>query len=456
MTIKNDIQTFVNIFSALEEDELQTPVTKSVESEVLFEQLDLALSDEGMEDEAFNKTLKDLILSTPKTASKRFFNQLFGGRSGKGVLGELLAVVLNNSMYTYKIGGAQIGVEKEVIKQICQKIGYAKHENCGGTFAAGGSMSNFMAVLMARDAIEPEIRKTGISRTLIAYSSTESHYSLPKNIAFAGIGRENIRYIATDDQGRMRADLLAVQIERDIADGLTPFFVNATSGTTVLGAYDDIDAIADICEPKNIWLHVDGAYGGAVMLSEKYKHLLKGIERSDSYAFCAHKMLSVPLSCSTIIVKDKKYLYQSFSNDADYLYQGDNDNLNPGKISLQCGRRNDALKFWTLWKSVGSKGLGKTVDHEFELSQKAHDYISSNSDYKVYSHTPSVAVCFNYKDHDPIELCTQLHLRQKLVVGYGSFGETTFIRLVCVNSNNEDDDVLNFFKILENFSKEIS
>lgn len=452
MTMENDIQTFVNIFKALQEDETHHPVTEYVEAEELFKRLDLSLNEDGIPDSEFNHILQNLVLNTPKTSSNRFFNQLFGGRQGKAILGELLAVVLNNSMYTYKVGGAQIGVEKEIINQVCLKIGY-KHTS-GGTFPTGGSMANFMALVMARDVSDQTIREKGVNQTLIAYTSTESHYSIAKNISFAGVGRNNLRYISTDANGRMRADLLSIQIQKDLDDGLSPFFVNATAGTTVLGVYDDINAIADVCESNNIWLHIDGALGGAVMFSERYGNLLDGIERSDSCAFNAHKMLGVPLSCSMILVNDKKHLYHSFSNDADYLYQGDHDDLNPGKVSLQCGRRNDALKFWTLWKSVGSKGLEEIVDYQFQLSRKAHDYITANGDYTVYSQMPSIAICFNYKNIDPKRLCAELYQHQEMVVGYGSFGDNTFIRLVSVNTNNEETDILAFFTRLERFVEE--
>ncbi len=449
MDIEKDLQTFTHIFEALRQDEIDHPVAESIAPEELLKQLDLSLGDEPMDDEAFNANLKQLVLKTPKTASSRFYNQLFAGRKSRAILGELLAVVLNNSMYTYKVGGPQVCVEKEIIKQICKKIGYG--EEGGGTFPTGGSMANFMALVMARDKFDKEIRNKGVQQTLIAYSSVESHYSMAKNASFAGIGRDNVRYITANSEGKMQADALLEQIKIDLKAGLKPFFVNATAGTTVLGAYDPLMELAKICQDYNLWLHVDAALGGAVMFSEQYQYLLAGSEYSDSLAFNAHKMLGVPLSCSMIFARDKKYLYQSFSNDADYLYQGHNDDYNLGKMSIQCGRRNDALKFWTLWKSIGSKGLGEIVDYQYYLSKIAHDYIEQHPDYTVYSHSPSVTICFNYKDIDPKLLCTALYEQQKIMVGYGAQGETTFIRSVAVNTSNTEAEVLEFFAVLEDF-----
>jgi sulfinoalanine decarboxylase/sulfinoalanine decarboxylase/aspartate 1-decarboxylase len=449
MNIEKDLQTFNQIFKALRQDEIDNPLTEPIEPDELLKQLDLSLGDEAMDDEAFNKNLMELVLKTPKTASSRFYNQLFAGRKSRAILGELLAVVLNNSMYTYKVGGPQVCVEKEIIHQISTLVGYA--EGSGGTFPTGGSMANFMGLLMARDHFNPDIRYKGMQQILIAYTSTESHYSIAKNASFAGIGRNNVRYITADSEGKMRIDALEKQIKADIADGLSPFFVNATAGTTVLGAYDPIQEIVDICKKYNIWLHVDAALGGAVMFSQKYKYLLAGIDQADSFSFNAHKMLGVPLSCSMIFARDKQHLYQSFSNDADYLYQGHSDDYNLGKMSLQCGRRNDALKFWTLWKSVGTKGLAEIVEHQYKLSAIAHNYIENNPDYTVYSKSPSVTICFNYKDVDPKQLCTDLYEQRKIMVGYGAQGDTSFIRSVAVNTSNNVDNILVFFKVLEDF-----
>ena len=122
------------------------------------------------------------MIKTPKTATNRFFNQLWGGRNSKAILGDLLAVMLNTSMYTYKVSGVQIGIEKEIISQICKLIGYSN--DFGGTFPTGGSMGNFMALVMARDKKDLTIRNQGLKKRMIAYTSEESHYSNVKNASF--------------------------------------------------------------------------------------------------------------------------------------------------------------------------------------------------------------------------------------------------------------------------------
>ena len=447
--ISSDLVLFNELVEVLLNEEEHYPVADRIDSDQLYDTIDLSLNKSGMVDDAFKTVLKEVIVSTPKTATNLFFNQLFGGRQGKAVLGDLLAVMLNNSMYTYKVAGPQVGIEQEIIRQSCNLIGYASKSN--GTFPTGGSMSNYMALVMARDAKDPNFRAVGMSKPMTIYTSKESHYSNAKNASFAGIGRNNIRYIKADSVGRMIPTLLEDQIKKDIDDGFVPTYVNATAGTTVLGAFDPIDKIADITKAYGLWLHVDGAYCGSVIFSNKYKHLVKGAERSDSFSYNAHKMIGTPLTCSIILVNDKKHLHDSFSNEADYLYQTDGDDFNLGKTSFQCGRRNDALKFWTLWKSVGTNGLEQIVDQQFDLASVALEYIRHNSDYTLYSYGDSISICFNYKNIDPAALCTALYEHQITVVGFGAFEEDTFVRLVTINANNEKVDILNFFKVLEEF-----
>ncbi len=448
----NSLQLFQSIIADLLKDEEKNPVAKHIPADELYQTLDLHLQEQPLSPEAFETCLKELVFATPRTATNAFFNQLFGGRNAQAILGDLIAVLLNNSMYTYKAAGAMVGVEKTILREVCNLIGW--DENSNGTFATGGSMTNFMSMLMARDKANPKYRFEGGLVKMTVYTSKESHYSIPKNAAFCGIGRDNVRFIDTNSLGQIDVEQLAQTIEADIANGYQPVLVNATAGTTVLGEFDPIHLLADLCEKHNIWLHIDGAYCGSVIFSKQYRHLIDGVERADSFSFNAHKMLGTPLTCSLILVKDKSHLYDSFANDAEYLYQTDHDDFNLGKTSLQCGRRNDALKFWTLWKSVGTEGLEKIVDKQFALTHVALDYIKNNPDYTVFSKENSISVCFNYKDIPAKTLCTRLYEEAKLLVGYGSFKEDQFVRLVTINAQNQPEDILNFFHTLEKFVTE--
>lgn len=450
--MNKDLALFQKLSEKLLKAEQEQPLATPIPAKKLFEVLPISLEEEPADADTFENVLEKLILATPRTATKLFFNQLFGGRNPKATLGDLMAVMLNNSMYTYKVAGPMVGIEKEIIRKSCNLIGYGKDSD--GTFAPGGSMSNFMAMLMARDAYNENIKHDGVSQKLVVYTSRESHYSIPKNAAFMGIGRDQVHYIDTDDKGRMDYEDLAETIQNDIKNGMHPFFVNATAGTTVLGAFDAIIPISAICRKNNLWLHLDGAYCGSVIFSKKYNHLVKGIELTDSFSYNAHKMMGTPLTCSIILSKHKKHLNNSFSNDAAYLYQTDGDDYNLGKTSLQCGRRNDALKFWTLWKSVGTKGLEEIVNHQFHLAQVARDYLKNNDDYELYSFDNSISICFNYKGIPAETLCTALYEHSAAMVGYGMFNNVQFVRLVTINSNNSEDEIINFFQVLEEFVAE--
>ena len=448
--IKEDLELFNQLAEAFLQEEVKNPISQYIEPNKVKENIDIRLEEKGMIDQKFKESLKELILKSPKSSSRLFFNQLFGGRHSKAVLGDLLAVMLNNSMATYKIAGPLVAVEKEILLQIYDLIGYVNSP--GGTFPTGGSMSNFMSLIMARDKIDLNIKELGISQKLVAYTSENAHYSLSKNASFSGIGRSNIRYITSQEDGKINIKEFERQVNIDVDKGLIPFYLNATAGTTVLCAFDDIEKLAPICKKHNIWLHLDGAFGGGVIFSKKYKHLVSGINLTDSFCFNAHKTLGAPLSTSILAVKDKNHLYNSFNNDANYLYQTHNEEFNLGQTSFECGRRNNSLKMWTMWKAIGTQGIADVIEREFELAELARNYVINNPDYKLYSFEESLSICFSYKDFDSEDLCTKLYEKNALMVGFGVFKNKTFVRLVIVNCENTKNDILEFFRVLEGFA----
>lgn len=444
------MQKTLNLFNQLVDtflkDEAKNPVVKPVPPEELEQHFDILLNENGMDDIEFQNALEKIVLHTPKIASKQFYNQLYGGRNNYAVLGDLLAVVLNTSMYTYKVAGPMVGVEKAIIEKSCELIGM---QDGVGAMAPGGSMTNLMSMIMARDWKDDQARFKGIQKQLIAYTSIDSHYSIVKNAAFTGLGRDNVRHIATNEKGEMIPEMLELAITKDIAQGFMPFYINATAGTTVLGAFDPIEELSQIAKKYQLWLHVDGAYCGASFFSHKHRGKLKGLDRVDSFSYNGHKMLNTPTNCSFILTPHKNALYDSFSSEASYLFQKDSDEYNFGKTSMQCGRRNDALKFWTLWKAIGTNGLGAMVDHLFETADTAFEYVTTHPDYSVHSFPGSLSVCFNYKGIDAKTLSHSLHDEGVSLVSYAELNETSFIRFVNINTMNSNEDVLNFFKTLE-------
>ena len=339
-----------------------------------------------------------------------------------------------------------------MLSQVCNLIRY--NNNSGGTFPTGGSMSNFMSLVMARDRVSLDIREKGNTKKLTAYTSENAHYSLSKNASFTGIGRGNVRYIKADKYGRINVLEFEKQVKDDLINGFIPFYLNATAGTTVLCAFDDIKALAPTCQKHNIWLHLDGAFGGGVIFSDKHKHLVDGVNQTNSFCFNAHKILGAPLSTSVLVTKEKNDLHNSFNNNASYLYQTHDDEFNLGQKSFECGRRNNALKLWTMWKAIGTNGIASIVDHEFKLADVAREYVKNNSDYKLYSFEESLSICFNYKDFDAEDLCSKLYESNTLMIGFGNFQAKSFVRLVIVNCENSLDDITRFFKVLEEFVKQ--
>lgn len=447
--MKIDTTSWLELMEFLLNNEEEHPVAPHLSATDVDQVLDIKIDDEPIDQQDLLNGLKEIISHTPKTATSKFFNQLFGGRNSEAVLGDLLAIALNNSMYTYKVAGPMVSIEHEVLQQVCQLVGYK--DDSFGTIAPGGSMCNLMACIMARDAKIHNVVTEGITQKMTLYTSEDSHYSITKNAAIIGVGINQIRKVNTDSFGRLIPSHLIELINLDISMGCIPFFINLTAGTTVLGAFDPIKEVCEIANKFNIWVHVDGAYCGGVLWSKKYRHLVEGIELSDSFSVNAHKMLGTPLTCSILVTPHKKQLYNSFDTKADYLYQTDTDDFNLGKVSLQCGRRNDALKLWTIWKARGHKGMETMVNRLFELSKFAYDYVNQNSDYTVYSYQPSLSVCFNYKNINTEYLCNALYLNSHAMVGYGSYNNDTFIRMIIVNSNLQKKDIVSFFSVIEHF-----
>ncbi|KAG7251097.1 hypothetical protein CRUP_005542, partial [Coryphaenoides rupestris] len=228
-----------------------------------------------------------------------------------------------------------------------------------------------------------------------------SHYSIKKAGAALGFGSENVILLSTDERGRViPADLEAKIIDAK-QKGFVPLLVNATGGSTVYGAFDPINEIADICEKYNLWLHVDGAWGGGLLMSRKHRHKLNGIERANSVTWNPHKMMGVPLQCSAILVREKGILAGCNSMCAGYLFQPDKQydvTYDTGDMAIQCGRHVDIFKFWLMWKAKGTIGFEQHIDKCLDLSQYLYNKIKNREGYQmVFDGVPQhTNVCFWY------------------------------------------------------------
>lgn len=393
--------------------------------------LGLELGRDGLSLAEISNRLRRVLRETPSAASPRFLNQLFGGRDEAATLAEMLVPLSNTSMYTYKVGGAQILVEREVLRRMLAAVPYPDGE---GIFSPGGSLANLTAMLLARNEAIPAARDHGISdHRPTVYTSSDAHYSIRKAAGILGIGREAVRVVSSDESGAMRVSELAATIEEDRRRGFTPFFINATAGTTVLGAIDPLPQLVQVARSQKVWLHVDAALGGSLLLSTRYRRLLDGVADSNSLAWNAHKLMSVPLPCSVLLVRRKGMFQRHLGESATYLFQSDEAELNPGTRSLQCGRRNDALKLWAAWQYHGDTGYDRRLTRLVDLAHRAADLVDRDPELELLCRPATVNVCFRVRDCDSADVCAHLDRRSVLKIGHGSALGVSAVRLVCVD-----------------------
>lgn len=423
-------------FARLDDTQAVRPV---LEPDQAFESLGLALPEHGLDIDTVLDRVGQVLAASPSTSGPRFFNQLFAGRDPAASVADMLASLANNSMYTYKVAGPMVLIENLLVREMGALAGFSDPE---GIFTPGGSLSNLAALLCARNTVVPGAREDGVDgRPLRIYSSKEAHYSIRKGVGMLGMGRNNVVSIPCDEVGRMNPAALDAAISADVAAGLTPTMINATAGTTVQGAFDPIDPIADVAEKHGIWLHVDGAFGGTMLLSAQRRHLLDGLHRADSFTWDAHKMMGVPLICSVILVRKRGLLTALLNESASYLFQGDTDLHNPGTRSLQCGRRNDVLKLWAAWQYHGRAGYAARVERQIELAQALADEIEAADDFALTRRPASLNVCFELRGHPSAQLCTQLNARGLAMVGHGIVDGRNIIRAAILNPELKREDL---------------
>jgi len=437
------LETLARITEAYLEQESDGGPVQPVSPNRARAELPIALNDEGVgEDEAMER-LRRVVLATPTTGGPRFVNQLFAGREPVAVVAEMLTALMNNSMYTYKAAGPMVLIEREVMERMLAKAGMV---GGGGMFAPGGSMSNLAAMIAGRNEVCGLGRDQGFDgakKTL--YFSAEGHYSITKNAMMMGLGREHVRAVEADETGAMRPEALAAAIEADRAAGLDPMMVVATSGTTVMGAFDPLEPMADVCEREGLWLHVDGAYGGSALMHPEHRSKLAGLERADSFTWDAHKVMGVPLTCSVALTRDPDLMQRHFDESADYLFQQHFDEdagwMTPGIRSLQCGRRNDALKLWALWQSLGDDGFADRVGRQVSLARHAGEAVKGDDRLRLSFEPGWLAVCFEVVGKSSVDICARLNEAGTLKVGYGLVHGRRVIRLVTLNPEHDTDDI---------------
>ena len=256
--------------------------------------------------------LLDVSIAQPRP---RFF--AFVGSSGLeiGVLGDLLASCFDVNLAVW--AGAASEVEDQAVRWVSEFIAYPAE---AGAFTSGGTISNVTALAAARERALPGSRRAGMAAASGAlYCSQEAHYSVVRSAELLGLGSEQVRLLPVDGQRRLRPEAVAEAVDADRAAGVAPVAVVATAGTTLTGAVDPIDALADVCEARGVWLHVDGAYGVAAASTPSAGHLFAGVDRADSVTLDAHKWLFLPKACGVVLVRRHDDLHGALAHEEDYI-----------------------------------------------------------------------------------------------------------------------------------------
>lgn len=320
--------------------------------------------------------------------------------------GEILVSAINSSQDTYDQSAGGTFMERKLIDWTAKQIGYQVNES-DGVFTAGGSQSNLMGLVMMRDCFSQKrynhnIKMDGLSPEagrFRIFVSDKSHFSNLKNASIMGLGEKSIIKVPTDDRFRMDISLLKKYIKREEQLGNIPIGIVATAGTTDFGNVDPLEDIADVAEQYNIWMHVDAAYGCALLLSEKYRDLLNGIERADSVTIDYHKSFFQPISSSAFIVKNKKELL-ILKHHADYLNPKEMDEEEiPAQINksiTQSTRRFDALKLWFTLRMMGKEQLAEYTDTVIDLTKDTASMISEDPDFELLSDSDLSVLVFRY------------------------------------------------------------
>jgi aromatic-L-amino-acid/L-tryptophan decarboxylase len=280
-------------------------------------------------------------------------------------------------------------MERQTAAWLGEFIGYSSAAK--GLFTSGGTVSNITALAAARTAAFPESRRKGVQQATAIYCSAEAHYSNQRAVELLGLGSDSMRSIGIDENRRMKVAELVSAIENDLANGVVPLAVIASAGTTLTGAVDPLDEIADVCAKYQIWMHVDGAYGAPAAGTATAYPLFKGLSRADSVTVDAHKWLFVPKACSILLTKDYTPLARTFSHNEAYMPH-DHDEPNPVDVTLEYSRPVRALKLWMGFASHGADEFAEAIESNLALARYTYDRAKNDADFAVLPHAPQLSI----------------------------------------------------------------
>ncbi|KAI9175875.1 Glutamate decarboxylase 2 [Blastocladiella emersonii ATCC 22665] len=415
----------------------ETPVVQHVPPRDLAARLDLRFADDRADLPHLLSLFQATLDYSVRTGHPLFLDKLYTGVTPVGVATELLTGALNINTHVFAASPVGTLMEMACLAELRRMIGYPVAQGAG-FMSPGGSISNLVAMVTARNIKFPDAKVIGLvgMPPLAVFTSAHSHFSIEKSAMVIGLGRGQVFRVATTANGCMIPEDLEAKIAEAKEKGMLPFFVNATSGTTVLCSYDPIRPIAAIARRHGAWLHVDGSWGGSTLFSATHRHLLDGVELSDSFVMNPHKMLGVPLHCSCLLVAHPpatmvaanssraSYLYHApptpvngddeegseedaasprttteasplghllGAEDTDGFGTADADNdmaaaLEPydlGNLGIGCGRRADGVKFFLSWKWEGTAGYTSRVDRAFAMAALLRERVTAHPRFEL-------------------------------------------------------------------------
>lgn len=417
--------------------------------------LDLHGAEKNGDWDAIFDWVEKYLTYSVKTNHPGFVNRMWVGGNLPSVVGEIVAAVSNTSACTFESAPVSTLFERYMIEQMLDIAGFVQGE---GQMTTGSSNANMIAMMTARNVWNSTVKVDGLcgQKKLYAFVGADSHYSMDKAANILGIGTGQLVKVDLNKNGEMIPAALRRSLEAVIADGGEPFFVAATAGTTVRGAFDPIEALVALRKEFGFWLHVDGAWGGASVLSPRLKgKYLAGLSDADSFTCDFHKMLGATLMCNILLINRRKNTFSTVlsAGDGSYLFrdEGVKEVEDFGTMSLQCGRRVDSLKWFLDWKFFGREGLARRVEHYLELCEYAESLVVKHAELELVVPRTSFNVCFRYKVAEKdansfnLALRTALHQGGINLVGMAYVDGKMVMRLLVTNPETTQVDVENFF-----------
>lgn len=392
-----------------------------------------------------------------------------------GIAAELIIGVLNQSMDSWDQSTAATYVENEMVKWLTEKVYYPK--TAEGVFTSGGTQSNYMGLLLARDAFcqsfwNHNVKRNGLPpgfQRLRIICSEDAHFTVQKAASQLGLGEQAVITVKTDENHRMNVREVEEKIEYLKEADLLPFALVATCGTTDFGSIDPLERLDVIARENGLWLHVDAAYGGGLMLSHSHRDKLNGLENADSITVDLHKLFFQPISCGVFLVKDQQH-FRHIAYHAEYLNPLKDEEkgiLNLVNKSVQTTRRFDALKLFLSLKMVGTRTFGQMIDDTLTLARYTADYMTEKENIMIKNPVPELnTVIFRYqpdiKEKRDIDLCeVNRNIQQRLLhSGKGVIAKTTvygktFLKLTLLNPRTQQEDIHSLLAEIETLGAEL-